>query len=650
MNRTQRQSDFSREPSPRHLSGTEAPQTAPGDYDRNATLHGIVAQMALEQPDAIAIQFDDLRLTYGELDRQSSLLAHELMRLGVVKGDIVGLFLPRALKTLIAKLAILKAGAAYAPFDPAYPAEHLAYMIGDCAPRVILTERGNADILPPAATDHCRQVDLDAVLAALPDVGAPAPDIATDGGDAAYIMYTSGSTGRPKGVVIPHRGIARLVRAQNYIHFRRDDVVLHTATISFDAATFEIWGALLNGCRLVGIGDRTLSLPRIAQVIADNSVSVMLLTTGLFHLLVDHHGPCLSSLRHVLFGGEVASVEHAKRFLRTHPGCILTNAYGPTEVTVMASAFTVSTDFADTDMPIGHSIAHSRVHILDDGLAELPAGAEGQLAVSGDGLAIGYLNRPELTAERFVTIRTSAGEATRCYLTGDVAVMDENGLLRFKGRRDRQIKIDGKRIELDEIEAALRRDERLSDAVVQCHQSGSAKRIVAFLKPQAPAPHGELPFAAAILASLKTALPAHMIPSKAIVLDAFPMNPAGKVDRSRLTLPDMSSPAEAPESAQGTVAIIAGLWEQVLGAKGIGPEQNFFDLGGTSMQLMRIHAALENALGRAIDVVAVFEHPNIGSLARFLDARAGDAVAAPAIRMRAEMQRKRMSQFRRSQR
>ncbi|EKF18443.1 non-ribosomal peptide synthetase [Nitratireductor pacificus] len=655
MNGTQRQLDFPHgRPTPRHCEAeahpTDLQPAVPGTYDRQATIHGIVAQIAAGQPDAVALQFDDDRLTYGELDRQSSLLAHALIRLGVVKGDVVGLLLPRAIKTLIAKLAILKAGAAYAPFDPAYPAEHLAYVIDDCAPRLILTEDGEAGTVPPSALGDARQLDLDAALAALPDMSPLPPGIAADGGDAAYVMYTSGSTGRPKGVVIPHRGVVRLVRAQNYIRFRPQDVILHTATISFDAATFEIWGALLNGCRLVGIGDRTLSLPRLAQVITDHAVSVMLLTTGLFHLLVDHQGPRMHTLRHVLFGGEVASAEHARRFLRRHPNCVLTNAYGPTEVTVMASAFEVPSDFAGADMPIGHSIAHSGVHILDDRLAELPPGSEGQLAVSGDGLAIGYMNRPDLTAERFVTVGTRDGNAVRCYLTGDMAVMGEDGLLHFRGRRDRQIKIDGKRIELDEIEAALRRDEHLSDAVVQCHQAGNAKRIVAFLKPRKPVPDGALRFAAAVLERLRSALPAHMIPSKAIVLDAFPMNPAGKVDRSRLTLPAAPAAPPAHDGVQGTRAVIARLWEEVLGTRDIGPEQNFFDLGGTSMQLMRVHAALEQALGRTIDVVAVFEHPNIASLARFLDAAPDATAAAPSIGMRAALRKKGMSQFRRGSR
>ncbi|MHA7885215.1 amino acid adenylation domain-containing protein [Nitratireductor rhodophyticola] len=616
-------------------------------YDRNASVHGIVAGIARVRPDATAISFDNARLSYGELDRTASKLAARLISMGIRKGDIVGLLLPRALKTLIAKLAILKAGAAYAPFDPAYPMEHLSYMTRDCAPRALMIDRESAALAAglPMAAD--RLVDIDAALATLAGREMAAAFPAVGGSDAAYVMYTSGSTGRPKGVVIPHRGIQRLVCEQNFVDFRPDDVVLHTATISFDAATFEIWGALLNGARLAGIGDRTLSMPRIAGTIDDEHVSVMLLTTGLFNLLVDHSGGKLNSLRHVFFGGEVASADHARRFLAAHPRCRLTNAYGPTEVTVIASTFDIPADLQDDTVPIGYTIANNGLHILDDDLTELPPGREGQLAVSGDGLAIGYLNRPELTQERFVTITAKNGESLRCYLTGDMAVMDPDGLLHFRGRRDRQVKIDGKRIELDEIETALRRDGHLADAVVECHQAGSAKRLVAYLRPHTMNGHDEGDFAATVLGRLKGVLPAHMVPGRAIVLQEFPMNRAGKVDRSRLPAPtEAQAPAATP--AEGMEAVIARQWRKVLGTESFGTDQNFFDLGGTSMQLMRVHAALEQELGRSIDVVTVFEHPNIRSLARFLEKVPDSLQKTAATQSRAARQREVMSKFRRS--
>uniref|UniRef100_Q11F62 Amino acid adenylation domain n=2 Tax=Chelativorans TaxID=449972 RepID=Q11F62_CHESB len=639
------------EPMPRR--GSEAPaspalaQARPsGGYDRDSNLHDQVAQHAIARPDAIAVEFGEDRLTYGELNQLSSALALELAMLGVKKGDTVGLLLPRSLETVLAILAILKAGAAYAPFDPAYPVEHLRYMADDCRPKTILTDGKETPAIREIERWHAVS-SLGALLTrSAQRHSSDLPRV--EGGDAAYVMYTSGSTGRPKGVIIPHRGVARLVREQNYIRFEPSDVVLHTATISFDAATFEIWGALLNGCKLVGIGDQTLSLQRIAETIERKRVTVMLLTTGLFHLLVDYRREGFPSLRHVLFGGEVASADHARRFLRANPGCLLTNAYGPTEVTVMASAYTIPPDFAGDEIPIGHSIAHSHIHILDEELNELPVGTEGQLAVSGDGLAIGYLNRPALTNERFVTIDTAGEGSVRCYLTGDLAVMDANGLLHFRGRRDRQIKIDGKRIELDEIEAALRRDPRLADAVVICREDQSIKRIVAYLKPHPPFPASKEEFAGMILSTLRRVLPKHMIPSSAIVLEEFPMNQAGKIDRSKLPPPQPDAAPQSITPAAGTEAVLRSIWEQVLGRAAIGLDQNFFDLGGTSLQLMRVHAAVEEAIGRKVDVVEVFQHPTVRALAARLDNARADAEITAAARSRADLRRSSIAHFRRS--
>jgi amino acid adenylation domain-containing protein len=620
-------------------------------YDRDRPIHALVTELAAIQPDATAICFGDKRLTYRRLDIISSALAQELVRQGVVKGDVVGLFLPRSLNTIIAQLAILKAGAAYAPFDPTYPVEHLRYMIGDCMPKLIFAEHDSLDRLASLAGAAGKLVDLDRLVASIEqtqEVSAPACQVS--GGDAAYVMYTSGSTGRPKGVVVPHRGIARLVREQNYIRFRSDDVVLHTATISFDASTFEIWGALLNGCRLVGIGDRQLSLEQLTRTIASNRVTVMLLTTGLFHLLVDHRLDGLQSLRHVLFGGDVGSVSHARRFLRFYPDCLLTNAYGPTEVSVMASTYTVPPGFIGDALPIGKSIAHSAVHILDEQLQEVPAGGEGQLCVSGDGLAIGYFNRPDLTAERFVTVTLADGRQVRVYQTGDMARMHADGMLEFLGRRDRQVKIDGKRIELDEIESALRHDERLADAIVMCHQDDTGKRIVAYLKPLQPSAdaHGRL--ASEVLAALRTRLPAHMIPGQTMVLDIFPLTGAGKVDRAQLPIPSReAAPSATDETAahDETERLLAALWGDVLGIKNVDATKNFFDLGGTSLQLIKVHATLQEKYDRLIDVVALFQHANIRDFARYLNGEADASDKVARINTRAQRQHQMLAQMRR---
>ncbi len=616
-------------------------------YDRQRSIHDIFRDHAHSDPDARALVFGGYSLTYGELDRLSDALAAYLLSCGVGKGEVVALLVPRALSTVVAKLGILKAGAAYLPVDPAFPADHLAYVIGECAPKVIFIDSVHGPDIDLPAVGAGKVVDLSALLPTLTaGISCTLPEVG--GADPAYVMYTSGSTGRPKGVVIPHRGIARLVLDQNYVLFDHEDVVLHTATISFDAATFEIWGALLNGSTLAGMPAGSFSLAELSNVIRENGVTVMLLTTGLFNLFADHAVGDLPSLRHVFFGGEAGSVEHARRFQNAHPGCRLTNAYGPTEATVIATTFTIPAGFDAKDLPIGSAIANTDLLILDENMRPLAAGAEGQLALAGDGLAIGYVNRPDLTAEKFVTVETGEGGEVRCYLTGDLATMGADGTLFFKGRRDRQIKINGKRIELDEIEAALRRDPRVLDAVVACHEQGpSLKRIVAYLHPRSESDVDNPGFLPAVMEKLRSALPAYMIPSAAMVLKEFPLTQAGKTDRAKLPLPPVeSAKPEAPESR--SEEILTRLWQEALGATEIPVDRNFFDLGGTSLQLLKVHAGLETELGRNVDVIALFKHPTIRELARFLDGKTPQASRAMTPDRRAALQRRTVSNFRRS--
>ena len=615
-------------------------------YDRERSVHDVFGQQARANPYSKAVAFGAQLLTYGELDRLSHALATYLVKLGIRKGDIVGLALPRSLSTVVAKLAILKTGGAYLPIDPAFPLEHLNYVIGECAPKVIFIDDIHGEHVRALPEVRGATVNLDALLPTLAvDASMQLPVV--DGGDIAYVMYTSGSTGRPKGVAIPHRGITRLVLDQNFIALGRDDAVLHTATISFDASTFEIWSALLNGAALIGMPKPSFSLGDLREVIRENDVSVALLTTGMFNLFADFATEPLPGLRQVLFGGEAASSEHVKRFQMAHPDCILTNVYGPTECSCIATAYTVPQDFDGLELPIGEAIANTSILILDEELRPVPAGVGGQLALAGDGLAVGYTHRPDLTEEKFVMIETPEGPL-RCYLTGDLAVMDENGTVFFKGRSDRQIKINGKRIELDEIEAAIRRDPRLLDGVVICHSQGpSIKRIVAYLRPRQESDIGNPNFVPAFMERLRHALPAYMIPSAAIVIAELPLTPAGKVDRAKLPPPplEVAKPA-APESR--SEELLTGLWRNVLGIEDIPLDRNFFDLGGTSLQLLRVQAGILAELGRNVDVFVLFKHPTVRELTRFLDGKIPKTARSMTTDQRAALQRKSMSQFRRS--
>lgn len=614
-------------------------------YDKASSVADIVRRHAVSSPDTIAIISDDKHLTYRELDRLSDALASYLIGCGVRKGDVVCLLVPRALTTVVAKLAILKAGGAYLPVDPAYPADHLQYVLEECRPKVIFTDGGQGlDVATLAATGG-RVVDLPKLLPTL-EQGNAAPQPAVYGTDLAYVMYTSGSTGRPKGVAVPHRGITRLVLEQNFIAFRPGDMVLHSTTISFDASTVDVWGTLLNGSTLVIMPKANFSLTDIRDLIRAHDITIVNFTTGLFNLFADHPDGGLPSLRQAIFGGEVASAAHVRRFLAAYPNCTLTNVYGPTEAACIATTFTVPKDFTAAELPIGEPIAHTDVFLLDDDMRVLPAGVEGQIAIAGDGLALGYFNRPDLTSERFVTIETGKGPL-RCYLTGDLGIVDDEGLFHFRGRRDRQVKINGKRIELEEIEAALRCHPRLLEAVVECRELGGIKRIIAYLRPRDPQDLVNSNLVPAVMERLRNTLPAYMIPSAAMVLAEFPLTRAGKIDRSKLPMPSIEGVKPvAPQSRSEEV--LTRLWREALGLEIIPVDRNFFDLGGTSLQLMRVHAGLEAELGLRCEVLALFKHPTVREMASFLDGRAPSTTRSMTADQRAALQRKTMSQFRRS--
>ncbi|NVD40193.1 non-ribosomal peptide synthetase [Ensifer sp. HO-A22] len=619
-------------------------------YNRDRSLQDYVRQHASAAPEATAIVFDDRSGSYGELDRLSDALAAHLVAEGVGKGDIVCLFVPRSLDSVVAMLAILKAGAAYLPLDTTFPVEHLTYVIGECAPTIIFVDGCTLGTMQLVAGTRGKILDLKATierLAALDARVAPAIDVGGD--DLAYVMYTSGSTGRPKGVAIPHRGIARLALDQTYVEISSADVVLHAATIAFDASTFEVWAALTNGASIAGLPDGTFSIGRLRDVIRDSAVTVSLLTTGLFNLLADFASGPLPSLRHMLFGGEVASAEHVKRFQTAHPHCRLTNCYGPTEITVLASTFDIPAGFDGKDVAIGSAVNHTGILIVDGDHKPVVNGVEGELLLIGDGVAIGYFKRPELTAERFVTVETESG-TVRGYLTGDLALLDAHGVVIFKGRRDRQIKLNGKRIELDEIEAALRRDPRLADGVVICQDLGPLnRRIVGYLCPSKGTTIADAELKRGVMETLRTTLSAYMIPSVVMVLDQLPLHQSGKVDRSRLPLPADAAAVDPVPAANSTERLLLELWRNVLGIQAVELDRNFFDLGGTSLQLMRVQAALEMSLGRAIDVIALFQYPTIRDLARYIDGKAIMGARAISVAERASLRRKTLSHLRRAE-
>lgn len=469
------------------------------DYPKQKCVHQLFEEQVARTPEATALLgtcFGEEEVTYGELNRRANQLAHHLIGLGVGPEVLVGLMVERSLEMVVALLAILKAGGAYVPLDPAYPEERLAFMLEDTQVPVLLTQEKFVPLLPKQrGQDQARitlTLDTEWERSGISQAPQDNPRCNVTPQNLAYIMYTSGSTGRPKGVCIVHESIVRLVKESDYASFSSEEVFLQLAPISFDASTFEIWGPLLNGGRLVIMPPHTPSLQELGQAIRHYQVTTLWLTAGLFHLMVDERLDDLRPLRQLLAGGDVLSVPHVKRVLQELKTCQLINGYGPTECTTFSCCFPItSARQIGSTVPIGQPIANTQVYILDAENKPTPIGVAGFLFIGGAGLARGYHNRPELTQERF--IRNPYGEG-RLYRTGDLArwLADENPSassghrIEFLGRLDHQVKIRGFRIELGEIESVLGSHSSLREAVVMARQDSSQsssgdKRLVAYL-------------------------------------------------------------------------------------------------------------------------------------------------------------------------
>ena len=526
----------------------------------SATLPALFAAQAAQNPDAVAVVFEDATLTYAQLDARANQLAHHLRGLGVGPEVVVGLCVERSLEMMVGLLGILKAGGAYLPLDPSYPSERLAFMLDDVRAPVLLTQSA----LLPRIGQHTHTgttVRLDADWPIIAQNPTTAPSTGLHPANTAYVIYTSGSTGTPKGVVVNHRNIVRLVREANYVDLTSDDVFLHLAPLSFDASTFEIWGALLNGAKLVVYPDGTIDLSRLKQTIAQSGISVMWLTAALFHQVVDEDVLALAGLKKLLAGGDVLSVPHVRQVNASLPGCALINGYGPTEGTTFSVCHTLTqAGDVDASVPIGRPISNARIYVLDGGLQPVPAGVAGELYIAGAGLARGYLGRRGLTAERFLA-DPSDPPGSRMYRTGDLARWRPDGVLDFIGRADQQIKMRGFRIEPGEIEAAFVRHPSVAQAAVIARSDGpGGKRLVAYV---VAAPEQSVD-RAQLRVHLGSSLPDYMVPSAFVVLDRLPLTPNGKLDRRALPAPDITPrDVRAPRTPQEEM--LCSLFAEVLG-------------------------------------------------------------------------------------
>ncbi|MDX2594202.1 non-ribosomal peptide synthetase [Streptomyces sp. WI03-4A] len=636
-------------------------------------VHELFAGHALVTPDRVAVTGAGADLTYGELDARAEGLAERLRRAGVTGNAPVGVLLERSTEFVVAILAVLKAGGCYVPLDPAYPTARLTAMLNLAGAGVVVT-RGSLPqgIAPPAAIvvdvaeDVAVAVAVDgAVTARLGEAGAGigaehSPAAATHPDDLAYIMFTSGSTGTPKGVAVRHAGIVRLVDEPSYVHLDADQVVAHLSSVSFDAATFEIWGALANGARLVIAPPGPLSPQELGTLLREERVTCAWLTAGLFNIMVDECPDGLAGLRQLLTGGDVMSPPHAQRFLRTAPDCVLVNGYGPTEVTTFTACHTLTPDdAASARVPIGRPIEGTWTEILDEDLQPVPPGVPGLLYAGGLGVARGYVGDAALTAERFVPDPWAHGQ--RLYATGDLAMYRQDGTIDFLGRADQQLKKRGFRVEPAEIEDALRQDPHVKDAavilrgersdeavLVACVVLGAGAGVVLEPGPTAGGTDGgrgdggETGPLAAVRDRLRRHLPDYLLPDRLLAVDALPLTPNGKVDRRGLAaLVDRSLSADVPPEAgqdtrQDTVQAtdqaatdrartateqaLEGIWTEILGLPEVAVDDDFFALGGQSLQASRMASRIRTRLGVSLPLTVIFDHPTIAELAQRVEA------------------------------
>ncbi|MCS3806233.1 amino acid adenylation domain-containing protein, partial [Chromobacterium alkanivorans] len=572
-------------------------------YRADAAMDQLFRERAAAHPGRIALEQGGARWTYAELDQWSDRAAGALRAAGVEAGALVGVAGERSPRLLAVFLAALKAGAAYLPLDPTYPAARLRAMTADAAPALMIVADGlDAGWLGDYAGPVLSLADCEA------DAATPLPAEARRAGpeDLAYVMYTSGSTGQPKGVAVPHRAVTRLATGGGYARLDASTVMLQQSPLGFDASTFEIWGCWLNGGRLV------LAEPGMPflDAASRDGVTTMWLTADLFRMAVEEEPAALVGLRELLTGGDALPAASCRAFLEACPGVALINGYGPTENTTFTCSHRVTADDARRgSIPIGRPIGNTEVRVVDAQGRLVPVGVPGELWAGGDGLALGYLGRADLTAERFVAAPPPDGG--RWYRTGDRVRWRRDGVLEFLGRIDEQIKLRGYRIELGEIEATLGHHPGLSGCAVALRRSAAdEKQLVGYLVARPDA--GEAADAAAVQAWLEARLPGYMVPRVWLWLDALPQSANGKVDRKRLPEPVVEAGAAAAENE--AEAALVEIWQGLLGLERIGVRDNFFALGGDSILSIQM-ASRAAERGLRISPQQVFRHPTIAELA-----------------------------------
>jgi len=601
------------------------------EYPQDKCIHHLFEEQAARTPDAIAVVFNDRELTYAALNRLADGLAGRLRASGAGGANtLVALCAERSLEMVVGLLAILKAGAAYVPLDPAFPSERLAFMLEDSGAALLVTQRRLQALFPEKTT----VIYLEETVA---ENGSPHPveDAPCRSDNLAYLLYTSGSTGRPKGVMVSHKNVVNLFTGMDRAVGSEPGVWLAVTSISFDMSVPELFWTLTRGFKVVVLADQAgMKSSRIAdgnasgeemrsldEQLARHGVTHFQCTPSFARLLTRMPATlaALRPLRRLIVGGEALSVDLADVLSRAIDGDLV-DMYGPTETTVYSTAQKIPVGAEAVE--IGRPLANTQVYILDRNRQLLPAGVPGELFIGGDGLARGYWRRPELTAERFVEHPFSPGG--RLYRTGDLARYKADGVIDYLGRADHQVKVRGHRIELGEIEAVLAQHAGVAGNVVVVRTDNPEDpRLAAYIVPAPDAPAD----AAALRNSLRAKLPAHLVPDYFIFLENLPLTPNGKIDRKALPPPARNTALPAIELASlpGLEQAIAAIWKEILAVEHMSLDDNFFDFGGRSFQVVQVKTRLQEALGIELPVVKLFQYPTIRSLADFIGSQGGES-------------------------
>jgi amino acid adenylation domain-containing protein len=583
-------------------------------YPRDSTIAELFSQQAARTPDAIAVVATDHQLSYRELDQHSNRLAFHLQSLGVKLDTLVGVSMGRSATLVVSLLAILKAGGAYVPLDPSYPKERLSWIIEDSRMPVLLTTAETRERLP---LGRGRLTILDACDSTIALESPQAVPSGAANGNLAYVMYTSGSTGKPKGVMVENRNVVNFFTGMDRAIGCEPGVWLAVTSVSFDISVLELLWTLTRGFKVVVHGDEDTST--IADEIVRHGVTHLQMTPSLARMLtLDARAfAALGLLRQILLGGEAVPASLIHHLRRVFKGEIH-NMYGPTETTIWSTTCRVQ-DVGST-VSIGRPIANTQIYLLDAELKPVPAGEVAELFIGGDGVARGYWNRPDLTAERFLTVPSLSEKPI--YRTGDLARYLADGSIEFLGRADYQIKLRGHRIEVGEIEATLEQCSGVQEAVVVVREDREGdKRLVAYLVAKATGADAVV----ALRNALESKLPDYMVPSSFVFLPALPLTDNGKIDRKallRLAPPSTTAGAPAAQPGSGPAnemeRTVAAIWQEALGVPAINLNDNFFDLGAHSLTVAEVHARLQEVLEREIALVDLFQFSTVSALAGHL--------------------------------